>query len=477
MPIFIPAIKWLFSKVFLISLISVIIVGSYLVKKSAITWFDKQEARALEAQQIFEEAKDRAGPQYLALQKQISSTKEEISIQLQNLANTAEAIKALNGKWKGIRAFWLPLDGYDEDDWNAEQDKLRKNEQRAAAAKAEAEKQLSALITNLKLIQENLPDNQDLINAQKTAERELEEFDDRKRIVNDFNEDAQQAWSETKKIIVATIAIVILGPLIWKIFCFWVFGGLAIKCRFFYLSKTSDQVNSQPSIGESQPALKIPLTKGDTLVVKERFLQASKEMVSKKTEYVWNWKYPILSLIAGLVFLTKIRVAGDQGVITLSCDDDPALEVIRVDLKEDDEVAIRPGFLVGYLFTSEPLKIRVIWNFGLQSWLTLKFRSFLVKGKGSIFLSAGRGFNDEQIDSSLIVDRDIPALWSPWLGFRARRAETFWSYALGRNALFDDEFSGKGRVLCQQVRGFNGGRTAESIWGRVLGVLGKIIGL
>jgi len=472
---FITLSRWLFSKVILISLIIVVLTSFHLLKKSADGWIKKQEIRTSEAQEIYDSLKDKAGPQYSAIQDEIASTNKEIRIHKENLVNAANDIKQLNEDWKGFTAFWIP-GGYNEDDWYADKAKANNKKAEVEVAIKMANEKLEWLETQADTLTEAIG-NDKLEEAKRDVEREQGTLDDKKELKKDFENYTQDAWEETKALIGITIILVVFGPFIWKIFCFWIIGGFAKRFRYVHVSNETKVFIHPAEIGESCPALKIPLEKNETLIVKERFLQASKENVSKKTEYVWNWKYPFLSLVAGLVFLTKIRTSGDKGVITLSCDDDPAIEVIRVDLQENEEMVIRPGFLVGYLFKSEPLKIKTVWNFQLQSWMTLKFRNFLVKGEGSIFLSAGRGFNDEKIESNLIVDRDIPVLWNPSLGFKARRAETFWSYALGRNSLFDDEFHGKGRVLCQQVRGFGGGRDSESIWGRVFGVIGKVFGL
>jgi uncharacterized protein (AIM24 family) len=468
--------KWLFGKIFTVVLIVLAITTYFFLKNAAHHWIARQEARTTEAREAYEEARNRAGPQFTKVKDRADEVGREVNKHRRAISASARRLKELEGKWKGFKAFWLP-GGYSKDDWFREKEKAEAAKRRAEKAKADAEKRLAVLNREVRSFQATLLNRDELREAEKDAEREQEELDDRKQFVADIEEDIDSAWQEGKDLIVTTIVIVLFGPFLWKLIGYWVIGGLATKLRYFQVREGPGSLPVAAQVGEGGPALQIPLQAKDTLVVKERFLQASKDEVTKKTQYVWNWHFPFLSILAGLIFLTRVRSTRENGGVTLSCDDDPAIEVIRVDLQEGEELVIRPGFLVGYLFTGKPLQIRTRWNFGLQSWMTLKFRNFLIEGEGAIFLAAGRGFSEEKINTSLIVDRDIPVLWNPALGFRARRAETFWSYALNHNSLFDDEFQGEGLVLCQQVRGFGGGRDAESIWSRFFTMIGKVFGL
>lgn len=476
MGVFFSLFKWLFGKIFTVVLIAIAITAFFFLKNAADHWIAKQEVRAKEAREIYEEARDRAGPQFSALKSEADLVAREMNEYGRTVADSARKLRELEGKWRGFKAFWIP-GGYNKEDWYREKREAEEKKRKAEEAMAAAEDKLATMNQQVANLRATILNRNELRDAEKDAEREQQELDDRKQLISDLEEDIDSAWQEGKDLILTTIVIVLFGPFVWKLFCYWIIGGLATKLGYFHLREGPAPLPIAARVGEGSPALKIPLKSDDTLVIKERFLQASKDDVAKKTQYVWNWHYPFLSIVAGLIFLTRVRTTRDSGGVTLSCDDDPAIEVIRVDLEEGEELVIRPGFLVGYLFTGEPLQIRTRWNFGLQSWMTLKFRSFLIEGEGAIFLAAGRGFSEEKIDSSLIVDRDIPVLWNPALGFRARRAETFWSYALDNNSLFDDEFKGEGLVLCQQVRGFGGGRDAESIWSRFFAMIGKIFGL
>jgi hypothetical protein len=66
--------------------------------------------------------------------------------------------------------------------------------------------------------------------------------------------------------------------------------------------------------------------------------------------------------------------------------------------------------------------------------------------------------------------------FTPSLEYSSVRAETFWSYFIGKNPLFDDAFTGNGTFLCQQIatksRAGRIMRFWETLWNGVLKLLG-----
>ena len=222
------------------------------------------------------------------------------------------------------------------------------------------------------------------------------------------------------------------------------------------------------------------------MVIKESFLQGSKGGLEKKFRLVWNWKYPVTSLLCGLVALTRIRCLSEKEneskTVTFSHQEEGMIEVAMVTLKEGEQLVFRPLFLAGMIYREGELPwIRSRWIFNqLHAWVTLQFRYFIVTGPVRLLFTAGRGIQEEKIEGteeSFRINRNLTIGFSPSLEYRSRRAETLMAYVLGKNPLFDDYFSKEGRLYNQQIAGLGEEGESEKIWSKILGGIGKVFGL
>lgn len=277
-----------------------------------------------------------------------------------------------------------------------------------------------------------------------------------------------------------------VGPTAGKVFLYFMVAPLIARGRPVRLRNSLDAL---PEISDSRVSVELALGAGETLWVKERFLQASDEGVARKTRYLLDWHIPFTCLAAGLVELIEVahktEGAGHRRV-TLSNQADPHSELAVVTLPEASSIIMRPSFLAGIVTSDgQPVKIRRRWQLlRWQSWITLQFRFFEFVGPCRLLLAGSRGVRAENL-----ADRDGMALparranqdaivgFTPNLDYRPVRAEAFWSYYRGMNPLFDDLFVGRGVFLCQQVATDGAAKNARKFWAGVWGGFTKIFGL
>ena len=131
---------------------------------------------------------------------------------------------------------------------------------------------------------------------------------------------------------------------------------------------------------------------------------------------------------------------------------------------------------------NQPPRIQSQWRWPfLHAWITLQFRHFVFHGPVRLLLAAPRGVQVEELDRREGVGRrtnqDAVIAFEPGLAYTSRRAETFLAYWRGANPLFDDYFTGRGKLLSQQVIGKPQRAGVRKLWSSLTGVVGKLLGL
>ncbi len=295
---------------------------------------------------------------------------------------------------------------------------------------------------------------------------------------------ARAAWEKYGRQVLALVALYFLGPPVWRLLAFFVFAPLISGRAPVRLGPAGAPV---PEITTSRAALDMTLRPGDTLWVKEKFLQASDEQLARKTRTLLDWRIPLTCAAAGLTELIEMRnkTAGELRA-TFSSQTDAHTELGLVSLPEGATMIVRPRFLAGLVGTGGGrMRIRRHWRlFHVQAWVTGQFRHFEFVGPGHLLLAGGRGVRGEVLGASgepagtgaRRVNSDATIGFTPGLDYRPVRAETFWAYLRGMNPLFDDLFEGRGVFLCQETSArspFEQKRGAgERLWDGVLRVFG-----
>jgi hypothetical protein len=281
------------------------------------------------------------------------------------------------------------------------------------------------------------------------------------------------------------VGLYFLGPPLGRVFCYFAFAPLVSRRSPIVLGPA---VASLPVITSSRAAVDLPLGPGDTLWVKERFLQSSDEGLSKRTKSVLDWRMPLTCLAAGLTELIEMsnKSGGANYQATFSCQDNPNTEVAVVLVPADASLVLRPSFLVGAIgLGGGRLTIRRHWRlFAFQSWVTGQFRYFEFVGPCRLLLAGSRGVRAEvltptpgQPRPARRTNQDATIGFTPGLAYRPVRAETFWAYFRGMNPLFDDLFEGVGVFLCQETSARGEQADVRKFWASLRGGLLRIFGL
>ncbi len=294
---------------------------------------------------------------------------------------------------------------------------------------------------------------------------------------------ARTAWEKYGRQVLALVAVYFLGPILWRLLAFFLLAPLISGRAPVRVGPAGAPL---PEINTSRAALDMTLRPGDTLWVKEKFLQASDEQLARKTRTLLDWRIPLTCAAAGLTELIEMKngTGGDLRA-TFSSQQDAHMELGLVSLPEGATMIVRPRFLAGLVGTGGgKMRIRRHWRLlHLQSWVTGQFRHFEFVGPGHLLLAAGRGVRAEKLEAAgeqptpaRRVNREATIGFTPGLDYRPVRAETFWAYLRGMSPLFDDLFEGKGVFLCQETSArspFEQKRGAgERLWDGFLRIFG-----
>ena len=283
--------------------------------------------------------------------------------------------------------------------------------------------------------------------------------------------------------------------LLWAL-VLWLFGPLVLSALLYYAVapwisrrrpiRLKPLLSALPEVTESRAALDLAIEEGQILRVKERFLQASDEELSRSTRLLFDWRLPLTSLACGLtemVDLTNGKALAGSLRATLSDKKDALNELCLIRLEEGASLVLRPRCIAGLLLPAGGrCEIRRHWVFfRWQAWVTLQFRYFEFRGPVSLLISGGRGVRVERLlredrpeGGSRRVDSGSLLGFTPNLAYRPVRAETFWAYYRGQNPLFDDLFSGPGLFLCQASGQESG--AGQKFWGSLRRLFLKAIG-
>ncbi len=290
------------------------------------------------------------------------------------------------------------------------------------------------------------------------------------------------SWKRWKPYLPIALAVLILGPLLYKAFGYYAIAPLVVAAKPIRISEDSVPI---PVIGSSGVSVSLSLNEGQKAWVKESYLQASDESMSRKTRFVLNWEIPFTCLAAGLIELVEFsaKEGASGSTITVSTQDKPDMELSLIELGENGSMVVRPSHLVGVAsMTGEPIRIDRKWNlFRLQAWITLQFRFFVFRGPCQLLVNGVRGVREEKLEGSAESGRranqDSTIGFTPDLNYGAARAETFWTYFRGFNPLFDDVFRGKGSFLCQEISKGSELGSVRRFWAGFRDSLLKLVGI
>lgn len=293
------------------------------------------------------------------------------------------------------------------------------------------------------------------------------------------------AWDASKGYILLALAAYLFGPTLWRLAMFYAIAPLVSAGKPL---RFASEPGLNPEVGASHVSVDSVLWPGERLRVKEKFLQASDEGLTRKTRFLLDWSIPFTSLACGLSELVEMRnaTAGAMYRVTFSNAKDPHIELAVVQVPLGGSLILRPSYLAGVINPAgERLQILrrwVVWRW--LSWVTLQFRFFEFVGPCRLIVAGTRGVRaeclaerDGQPRAARRTNQDATIGFTPNLSYRPIRAETFWGYYREMNPLFDDLFSGSGVFICQETAQSGPAETAGKFWSSVWNGLLKVFGM
>ena len=244
-------------------------------------------------------------------------------------------------------------------------------------------------------------------------------------------------------------------------------------------SGTRELANAGERPQISAVAVSVSIDEHHELLVHPEYLQSSPVRGIKDTKWLLDWSFPMSSLVSGMVTLTRIRAGGPE-TVTVSATKDPFIEIGVLSLPEGSVVILQPHCLVGVVQRRDsPLGISSHWRLGsLNAWLTFQLRYLAFHGPAEMIVKGCRGVRIERGDSGRSINQAATIGFSANLSYSTSRCETFASYLLGKQELFNDNFSGgPGFYIYEEMPHFGKkagitGRGLEGIADSLLKVLG-----
>jgi hypothetical protein len=244
------------------------------------------------------------------------------------------------------------------------------------------------------------------------------------------------------------LLLALLTPLAIKTFLFYVIAPIASRRPPIRILPPTAGAGHPPLLfGESGSVSSVSRTicvsPDQELLVHSDYVQSSSTGGNKSTKWLLHAGYPLASLAAGMTVLTRVRPTTSESVV-VSATTDPFSEVGVLDLREGDALVLQPHNLVGVLqLRNLPVRITSHWRLGsLTAWLTLQLRYLVFHGPGSLIVKGCRGIRIEPAGTGRMINQAATMGFSANLAYSATRTETFVAYLLGKQELFNDQFSG-----------------------------------
>jgi hypothetical protein len=459
-------LQWLFKKlsgVVLIVALGLAGLGLWLYLSDSLSF----EERKAELVRVFNGEREKLQAAKAAQVQRQQSLEKELKLSTERLALCARALTSLGELESGWDRLWGNREA--QRDYARRSDELRALQQKERARVVELENALR--------LEGYTREGLDI--ALGKLEKRIEQARSTESRVLTYG---RRAWDRCKFYLLVAVASWLLGPLLWKMSMYYLVAPLVSRGRPLRFSELRTEL---PEVLPSQVALEITLQPGESMRIKERFLQASDESLKKRTRWLMDWSMPFTSVACGLVEMIEISHPGDERLrprATLSCSDDALAELSLIRIPAGTSLILSPRQIAGLMRQggggSRIRRRWVLWRW--QSWVSLQFRYFEFEGPMQVVLSGARGIRVENLsgrgaETARRVNHNAIIGFTPNLRYSPVRAETFWAYYRGMNPLFDDLFAGDGLFLCQanaKPQDTKGEKFWSSIWGGVLRVFG-----
>ena len=140
----------------------------------------------------------------------------------------------------------------------------------------------------------------------------------------------------------------------------------------------------------------------------------------------------------------------------------------------------KPRCLAGVIkHRNDTVHISRHWRlFNLHSWLTLQLRYLVFHGACQLIIKGNHGVIFEQAGAPRLIQQNATLGFSTDIAYSNYRCETFISYYMGKDSLFNDQFHGESGVYFYEQAPHSSrnetlvGKAASGVWDAVLKVFG-----
>jgi hypothetical protein len=250
----------------------------------------------------------------------------------------------------------------------------------------------------------------------------------------------------------AILLSLMLTPIVIKAFFYFVIAPAASRRTAICLlpdstgaidGKVIDKDADTSRMHVSAVSQALSVDEAHELLVHPEYLQSSSHKGVKDTKWLLDWEYPMSSLASGMVALTRIRATSDESFV-ISATKDPFSEIGVISIPDGSAIVLQPHNLVGIVQRRDrPIAITRHWRLGsLNAWLTLQLRYLVFHGPAKLIVKGCRGVRVEQAGNGQVINQASTIGFSANLAYSTTRCETFASYLMGKQELFNDKFSG-----------------------------------
>ncbi len=501
-------LKWVFSKAALILMVWVLVLGGFALYLASQKYLEKLPEQVAEKEALVTKLKEDMGQ----LNDRMQALESELGEQLASLDAKRKDLQAdLRSRQKQMRDWQAKLDTLKGlkakvvEVWNRlrgidTEFEIRTIERQIASSRqqeAMLRKRVTSMDAEREAIQANADEQKSSLTEQHEsttaalaqAEEEHAQMKSEAEVwegrVNKGQTLLRRAYDRMGKPLIVLSLSILFVPILAKIALYYFWAPLLSWGRPVILRTPA---HAPVRVTKTAVAQEIVLEPGETATIQHRFYQASDEDLTKKTKFLFSWKYPFSCLACGLFLLTRVnnRDPESKRRLTLSSQSEAEIEMAIVEVPEGGALVCRPSFLAAIIQRDgEETRIRSHWRFfSLHAWITLQFRYFEFRGPAKLVLWAYRGVRAERLSQENVREgnerrtNQLATIgFTPSLSYRSRRSETFISYLRDQNPLFDDLFSGQGIFICQQISRAEHHRQAGHFWAKLWNGLTKIVGI
>lgn len=276
--------------------------------------------------------------------------------------------------------------------------------------------------------------------------------------------------------VLGVVALVLLGPPVWK--AVWYYGLAALAT-----ARPPARILPAETPGELRPGpagktLTVTVTADRPLLARMDWVQQYAPALCKRTRFLFEWRSPFTSFAAGLAEMTELRARapGETGAVGLASGTDPHAYLLALELENHPGVVLKPGAVVA---VSGAITLQPRWHVrSLHPWIAGRVRHILFCGTGTVYVAGHGGLETCGVREPVVLEEALVLGYDARAALATVRTETFWPYVRGRTSLFDYHFAGGHRVIRQTsaTAAARSGNPFVRVVDAVLNGLGRLLG-